>query len=109
MNKKADIVRGYLPPDANTLLSVADHCLLSEHYVNVMVIGKRPDWQRLDMDSVIAHCTAGLGVWNSSSSTRLGPWCRCETGGNGVRSNVLTGVFNGTALVGPTAACLAAT
>ena len=73
MNKKADIVRVYLPPDANTLLSVADHCLRSRHYVNVMVIGKQPDWQWLDMDSAVAHCAAGVGVWNWASNDAGNP------------------------------------
>ncbi|HMH42653.1 MAG TPA: phosphoketolase family protein [Pyrinomonadaceae bacterium] len=68
MNKKADIVRVYLPPDANTLLSVADHCLRSRHYVNVIVAGKQPELQWLDMDAAIAHCTTGVGVWSWAST-----------------------------------------
>jgi xylulose-5-phosphate/fructose-6-phosphate phosphoketolase len=68
VNKKADIVRVYLPPDANTLLSVADHCLRSRHYVNVIVAGKQPELQWLDMDSAIQHCTAGLGIWDWAST-----------------------------------------
>jgi len=63
VNKKADIIRVYLPPDANTLLSVADHCLRSRHYVNVIVAGKQPEWQWLDMDAAVKHCTAGIGMW----------------------------------------------
>ncbi len=63
VNKKADIIRVYLPPDANTLLSVADHCLRSRHYVNVIVAGKQPELQWLDMESAVRHCTAGLGIW----------------------------------------------
>ena len=63
MNKKADVVRVYLPPDANTLLSVADHCLRSRNYVNVIVAGKQPALQYLDMKSAVAHCTAGIGIW----------------------------------------------
>jgi xylulose-5-phosphate/fructose-6-phosphate phosphoketolase len=63
VNKKADVVRVYLPPDANTLLSVADHCLRSRHYVNVIVAGKQPALQYLDMKSAIEHCSAGLGIW----------------------------------------------
>jgi xylulose-5-phosphate/fructose-6-phosphate phosphoketolase len=63
MNKKAGIVRVYLPPDANTLLSVADHCLRSRHYINVIVAGKQPAPMWLDMKSAIDHCTAGLGMW----------------------------------------------
>ena len=62
MNKKADVVRIYLPPDANTLLSVADHCLRSKHYINLIVAGKQPAPQWLTMDEAIAHCTTGLGV-----------------------------------------------
>ncbi len=64
MNKKAEVVRVYLPPDANTLLSVADHCLRSRDYVNVIVAGKQPEPQWLAMDAAVAHCTAGLGVWD---------------------------------------------
>jgi xylulose-5-phosphate/fructose-6-phosphate phosphoketolase len=64
MNKKAEVVRVYLPPDLNTLLSVADHCLRSRHYVNVIVAGKQPELQWLDMDAAIAHCAAGAGVWH---------------------------------------------
>jgi len=64
VNKKAEVVRVYLPPDLNTLLSVADHCLRSRHYVNVIVAGKQPSLQWLDMDAAIAHCTAGAGIWH---------------------------------------------
>jgi xylulose-5-phosphate/fructose-6-phosphate phosphoketolase len=67
-NKKAEIVRVYLPPDANTLLSVTDHCLRSRNYVNVIVAGKPPQWQWLDMDSAIKHCTAGLSIWEWASN-----------------------------------------
>ena len=63
VNKKADVVRVYLPPDANTLLSVADHCLRSRNYVNVIVAGKQPALQWLDMKSAVEHCTTGIGVW----------------------------------------------
>ncbi len=63
MNKKAGIIRVYLPPDANTLLSVTDHCLRSRNYVNVIVAGKQPAPQWLDMDAAIRHCAAGVGVW----------------------------------------------
>src|ERR671934_1343897 len=63
VNKKADVVRVYLPPDANTLLSVGDHCLRSRHYVNVIVAGKQPALTWLDMKSAIAHCTNGIGIW----------------------------------------------
>ena len=68
VNKKADIVRVYLPPDGNSLLSVADHCLRSHNYVNVIVAGKQPALQWLDMKSAIEHCTAGLGIWQWAST-----------------------------------------
>ena len=68
VNKKADIVRVYLPPDANTLLSVADHCLRSRNYVNVIVAGKQPALQWLDMESAIEHCTNGVGIWQWAST-----------------------------------------
>ncbi len=68
-NKQAEIVRIYLPPDANTLLSVADHCLRSRDYVNVIVAGKQPEWQWLDMDAALKHCAAGIGVWGWASNT----------------------------------------
>ena len=72
INKKADIIRVYLPPDANTLLSVTDHCLRSRDYVNVVVAGKQPALQWLDMDSAIKHCTAGLGIWAWASNDNEG-------------------------------------
>jgi xylulose-5-phosphate/fructose-6-phosphate phosphoketolase len=68
VNKKAGIVRVYLPPDANTLLSVADHCLRSRNYVNVIVAGKQPALQWLDMESAIEHCTIGIGIWQWASN-----------------------------------------
>ena len=68
VNKKAEIIRVYLPPDANTLLSVTDHCLRSRHYVNVIVAGKQPALQYLDMDAAIKHCTAGIGLWTWASN-----------------------------------------
>ena len=68
VNKKADVVRVYLPPDTNCLLSVADHCLRSRHYVNVIVAGKQPAPQWLDMDAAIAHCERGLGAWEWASN-----------------------------------------
>jgi xylulose-5-phosphate/fructose-6-phosphate phosphoketolase len=68
VNKKADIIRVYLPPDGNTLLSVADHCLRSHNYVNVIVAGKQPEPQWLDMDSAVKHCTAGVGIWQWASN-----------------------------------------
>jgi xylulose-5-phosphate/fructose-6-phosphate phosphoketolase len=67
-NKKADIIRVYLPPDANTLLTVTDHCLRSRHYVNVIVAGKQPSPQWLDMDAAIKHCSAGIGIWKWASN-----------------------------------------
>ncbi len=70
VNKKADIVRVYLPPDANCLLSVADHCLRSRHYVNVIVAGKQPALQYLDMESAIEHCTTGIGIWEWASTDK---------------------------------------
>jgi xylulose-5-phosphate/fructose-6-phosphate phosphoketolase len=70
VNKKADIVRVYLPPDANCLLSVADHCLRSRHYVNVIVAGKQPALQFLDMESAIEHCTTGIGIWDWASTDK---------------------------------------
>ncbi len=69
-NKKADIIRIYLPPDANCLLSVADHCLRSRHYVNVIVAGKHPAPQWLTMAEAITHCTAGIGIWEWASTDR---------------------------------------
>ncbi len=68
VNKKAEIVRVYLPPDANCLLSVADHCLRSRNYVNVIVAGKQPALDYLGMDEAIAHCTRGIGVWDWASN-----------------------------------------
>jgi xylulose-5-phosphate/fructose-6-phosphate phosphoketolase len=68
VNKKADVVRVYLPPDANCLLSVADHCLRSRNYVNVIVAGKQPELQWLDMESAIEHCTNGIGIWDWASN-----------------------------------------
>jgi len=72
-NKKADIIRIYLPPDANTLLSVADHCLRSRNYVNLIIAGKQPALQWLDMDSAVRHCTAGLGIWDWASNDNGDP------------------------------------
>jgi xylulose-5-phosphate/fructose-6-phosphate phosphoketolase len=68
VNKKADVVRVYLPPDANTLLSVTDHCLRSRNYVNVIIAGKQPELQWLDMKSAILHCTTGIGIWDWASN-----------------------------------------
>ena len=72
VNKKAEVIRIYLPPDANTLLSVTDHCLRSRNYVNVIIAGKQPAPQWLDMDAAIRHCTAGIGIW---------PWASNDQGG----------------------------
>jgi xylulose-5-phosphate/fructose-6-phosphate phosphoketolase len=72
VNKKADVIRVYLPPDANTLLSVTDHCLRSVDYVNVIVAGKQPALQYLDMDQAIVHCTAGIGIWTWASNDEGG-------------------------------------
>jgi xylulose-5-phosphate/fructose-6-phosphate phosphoketolase len=68
VNKKAEIVRVYLPPDANCLLSVADHCLRSRDYVNVVVAGKQPALDYLSIDDAVAHCTRGIGIWEWASS-----------------------------------------
>ncbi|MDG2538987.1 phosphoketolase family protein [Dyella jiangningensis] len=70
-NKKAEIVRIYLPPDANCLLSVTDHCLRSRQYVNLIIAGKQPEWQWLDIDAAVAHCAAGASIW---------PWAGNEDG-----------------------------
>ncbi len=72
MNKKASVVRVYLPPDANTLLSVTDHCLRSRGYVNVVIAGKQPELQWLDMDAAIRHCAAGVGIWHWASNDEGG-------------------------------------
>jgi xylulose-5-phosphate/fructose-6-phosphate phosphoketolase len=78
-NKRAELTRVYLPPDGNTLLSVADHCLRSRDYVNVIVAGKQPALAYLDMDQAIAHCTRGLGVWQ---------WA-CTPGSEGAEPDVV--------------------
>jgi xylulose-5-phosphate/fructose-6-phosphate phosphoketolase len=72
VNKKAEVVRVYLPPDANCLLSVTDHCLRSRNYVNVVVAGKQPAPQWLTMDEAVRHCQAGLGIWEWASNDRDG-------------------------------------
>ncbi|HKX32523.1 MAG TPA: phosphoketolase family protein [Blastocatellia bacterium] len=72
VNKKAELIRVYLPPDANTLLSVTDHCLRSRDYVNVVVAGKQPAPQWLSMDAAIKHCTEGLGIWDWASNDQDG-------------------------------------
>ena len=86
VNKKADVVRVYLPPDANTLLSVADHCLRSRNYVNVIVAGKQPALQCLDMKAAIEHCTAGIGIWEWAC-TRSGRRAGCGHGLRGRHSH----------------------
>jgi xylulose-5-phosphate/fructose-6-phosphate phosphoketolase len=72
VNKKADTIRVYLPPDTNCLLSVADHCLRSRHYINIIVAGKQPALQYLNMDDAVVHCTKGLGIWTWASNDQNG-------------------------------------
>jgi xylulose-5-phosphate/fructose-6-phosphate phosphoketolase len=72
VNKKSEVIRVYLPPDANTLLSVTNHCLRSRNYVNLVVAGKQPSPQWLNMDAAIKHCTAGIGIWKWASSDLTG-------------------------------------
>jgi xylulose-5-phosphate/fructose-6-phosphate phosphoketolase len=72
VNKKPELVRAYFPPDANTLLSVANHCLRSKNYVNIIVAGKQPELQWLDMDEAVKHCSAGIGVWKWASNDEGG-------------------------------------
>jgi len=72
VNKKSEVIRVYLPPDANTLLSVTDHCLRSRHYINVIVAGKQPALQYLDIDAAIKHCTKGVGIWGWASNDNDG-------------------------------------
>jgi len=72
VNKKAEVIRVYLPPDTNTLLSVADHCLRSRHYVNVIVAGKQPHPAWLSMDDAVIHCTRGAGIWEWASNDAPG-------------------------------------
>ena len=73
VNKKSEIIRVYLPPDANCLLSVADHCLRSRHYVNVIVAGKQPALNYLSIDEAVVHCTRGLGIWEWASNDQGDP------------------------------------
>lgn len=94
-NKSSDVVRIYLPPDANCLLSVADHCLRSRHYVNVIVAGKQPSWQWLDMDAAVRHCTAGASIWT---------WAGNEAAGGGEEPDVVMACAGDV----PTMECLAA-
>ncbi len=72
VNKKAEVIRVYLPPDANCLLSVTEHCLRSRNYVNVVIAGKQPEPQWLTMDQAIKHCSAGIGIWEWASNDRGG-------------------------------------
>ncbi len=72
VNKKADVIRVYLPPDTNTLLSVADHCLRTRNYVNVIVAGKQPTPSWLSMDDAVLHCTRGLGIWDWAGNNDQG-------------------------------------
>jgi xylulose-5-phosphate/fructose-6-phosphate phosphoketolase len=72
VNKKAEVIRVYLPPDANTLLSVADHCLRSRNYVNVIVAGKQPSLNYLSIDDAVVHCTRGAGIWEWASNDEEG-------------------------------------
>ena len=76
INKKAEVIRVYLPADANTLLSIADHCLRSRNYVNVIVAGKQPALNYLSMDDAVAHCTRGIGIWEWASND-------CDSSGRG--------------------------
>ena len=73
VNKKAEVIRVYLPPDTNCLLSVADHCLRSRHYVNVIVAGKQPSLNYLSMEDAILHCTRGIGIWDWASNDERRP------------------------------------
>ncbi|WP_156778016.1 phosphoketolase family protein [Chlorobium ferrooxidans] len=68
VNKKSSVIRVYLPPDANTLLSVTDHCLKSRNYINVIVAGKQPEWQWLDMEAAVRHCAFGISIWEWASN-----------------------------------------
>ena len=72
-NKKAEVARIYLPPDANCLLSVADHCLRSRNFINLIVAGKQPEFQWLTMEAAVQHCTAGAGVWAWASVEAADP------------------------------------
>jgi xylulose-5-phosphate/fructose-6-phosphate phosphoketolase len=72
VNKRAEIIRVYLPPDANTLLSIADHCLRTHDYVNVIVAGKQPSLNWLSMEDAVVHCTRGLGIWEWASNDQDG-------------------------------------
>ena len=88
-NKKSGVIRIYLPPDANTLLSVTDHCLRSRNYVNVIVAGKQPAPQWLDMDAAIKHCAAGLGVWHWACNEQTGEQTSYQAGEPGSGPDVV--------------------
>jgi xylulose-5-phosphate/fructose-6-phosphate phosphoketolase len=92
-NKKSEIVRVYLPPDANCLLSVADHCLRSRHYVNVIIAGKQPDWQWLDMEAAVRHCTAGAGIWSWASRGEADPDVVMASAGDAPTVEVLAAIM----------------
>jgi xylulose-5-phosphate/fructose-6-phosphate phosphoketolase len=70
LNKSPDVCRIYLPPDVNTLLSVADHCLRSTNYINVIVCDKQKHLQYMNMDEAIAHCTKGISIWRRRATTK---------------------------------------
>ena len=70
VNKKSEVIRIYLPPNANTLVSVTDHCLRSRHDINVIGAGKQPALQYLTRDDAVKHCTAGIGIWEWASNDR---------------------------------------
>ncbi|WP_412520238.1 phosphoketolase family protein [Actinomadura madurae] len=89
MNKKPEIIRVYLPPDANTLLSVGDHCLRSRDYVNVVVAGKQPALNWLPMDAAIAHCTRGIGIWEWASTSSPRPADPADHHGGGADPDVV--------------------
>ena len=72
-NKKADVVRIYLPPDANCLLAVTDHCLRSRDYINLIIAGKQAEWQWLDIDAAVSHCASGVGIWQWASTDARDP------------------------------------
>ncbi len=104
-NKSSDVVRIYLPPDANCLLAVADHCLRSRHYVNVIVAGKQPAWQWLDMDAAVRHCAAGAGVWAWSGIEHVaGVESAVDSAAGGAEPDVVMACAGDT----PTLECLAA-
>ncbi len=92
-NKTSDVVRIYLPPDANCLLSVADHCLRSRNYVNLIVAGKQNEFQWLDIDSAVRHCTAGAGIWRWASNADGAPDVVMACAGNVPTTETLAAVM----------------